>query len=88
MNAMEKVAWTELLVSLLAVVVVSCLVPWLGNGATSAFALLALVVLGAVFLRRRGAAVVVDERDRQIARTATRRGDRNRLDDAAGCVGH
>ena len=66
MNAMEKVAWTELIVSVLTVVVVTCLYPWLGNQATSTFALLALSTLGAVFLRRRGAAVVVDERDREI----------------------
>jgi hypothetical protein len=72
MNAMEKVAWTELSVSVITVAVVSCLYPWLGNAATSAFALLALVTVGAVFLRRRGTAIVVDERDRQVAATATR----------------
>ncbi|MEX2112135.1 MAG: hypothetical protein WD845_03065 [Pirellulales bacterium] len=69
---MEKVAWTELLVSVVAVATASCLYPWLGNGAASAFALMALVTLGAVFLRRRGNVIVVDERDREIASTATR----------------
>jgi cytochrome bd-type quinol oxidase subunit 2 len=72
MNAMEKVAWTELLVSVVTFAVVTCLYPWLGNQATSAFALLALSALGAVFLRRRGTAVVVDERDREIAGRAAR----------------
>jgi uncharacterized protein (TIGR03382 family) len=72
MNAMEKVAWTELLVSVVTVAIVTCLYPWLGNGATSAFALLGLVALSAVFVRRRGAAIVVDERDREIATRATR----------------
>ncbi len=72
MNAMERVAWTELLVSVFTVVVVTCSYPWLGNGASGAFALIALAAFGAVFLRRRGAAVVVDERDRQIAKAATR----------------
>jgi cytochrome bd-type quinol oxidase subunit 2 len=57
---------------LITVAVVTCLYPWLGNAATSAFALLALVTLSAVFLRQRVAAIVVDERDRQISAAATR----------------
>ncbi len=68
MSAMEKVAWTELLVAVTTLVVVTALYPWLGNGATGAFGLLAFVVGGAWFLRRRGGAVVVDERDRAIER--------------------
>lgn len=71
MNAMEKVGWTELLVSVVAVAVATLLYPWLGNRATSAFGLLALVMLSAVFLRRRGNRIVVDERDREIERRAT-----------------
>ena len=71
MNAMEKVAWTEFLVSVLAVVVVTCLYPWLGERASGAFGLLGLMVFGALFLRRHGSRVVVDERDRQIAQRAT-----------------
>ena len=74
MTAMEKAAWTELLVSVFTVAIVTSLYPWLGNRATAAFGLLGLIVLGAVFLRRRGAAVVVDERDREIANRAGRIG--------------
>lgn len=74
MNAMEKAAWTELLVSVVAVVVATALSPWLGSRATGAFALMALVVLGYVFIRPRGNRVVVDERDREIAAWASRVG--------------
>jgi hypothetical protein len=70
MNAMEKVGWTELLVSVGTLLVVAALTPWLGSAATSGFALLALIVLGGLFLRPRGEQVVVDERDREIARKA------------------
>lgn len=71
MNAMEKVAWTELLVSLAAVALVTALLPWLGSRATAGFAVLALIAVGVVFLRRRGNRIVVDERDREIERRAT-----------------
>jgi cytochrome bd-type quinol oxidase subunit 2 len=71
---MEKVAWTEFLVSVAAVAIVTCLYSWLGNSATSAFALLGLIGFSIVFLRRRGAGIVVDERDREIAKRATRIG--------------
>ena len=71
MNAMEKVAWTELVVSVAAVAVATLLFPWLGSRATSAFALLALITLSVVFVRRRGNRIVVDERDREIQRRAT-----------------
>ncbi len=74
MSAMEKVAWVELVVSVVAVAVVTALFPWLGNGALGAFGLLAFVVCGTFFLRRRGQAVVVDERDREIERRSTRIG--------------
>lgn len=70
MNAMEKVAWTNLLVSAGAVVVAALAVPWLGAGASGFFALLALIPLGALFLRQRGSQVIVDERDREIDRKA------------------
>lgn len=72
MNAMEKVAWTNLIVSAAAGLVVIASVPWLGAGATGFFALLALIPLSALFLRQRGSHVVVDERDRDIDRKATR----------------
>jgi hypothetical protein len=74
MNAMEKVAWTELIVSVAAVVVAAALIPWLGNGATSAFGLLGLLVCSLWFLRKRGPGVIVDERDREIERQATKFG--------------
>lgn len=74
MNAMEKVAWTELLVSLATVTVVTALYPWLGSGATGAFGLLGLVVCSVWFVKGNRQAVVIDERDRQIERQATRRG--------------
>jgi hypothetical protein len=68
---MEKVAWTELLVSAAALATAAALIPWLGNAASGAFALLGLLVCGIWFLRRRGPGVVVDERDREIERRAT-----------------
>lgn len=74
MNAMEKVAWTELIVSTVTLAVVALLYPWLGFGATGAFGLLGLLALGMWFLRQRGSQVVVDERDRTIERSATQLG--------------
>jgi hypothetical protein len=70
MNAMEKVAWTELVVSVVAVAVVTALIPWLGSAATSGFALMALIVFSGLFLRRRGEQIVIDERDNEIQRKA------------------
>jgi hypothetical protein len=70
MNAMEKVAWTELIVSAVAVIVVVALTPWLGTAATAGFALLGLIVFAGLFLRKRGLQVIVDERDREIAKKA------------------
>ncbi|QEG37783.1 DUF2178 domain-containing protein [Bythopirellula goksoeyrii] len=74
MNAMEKVAWTELSVSLVALVLVAFLYPWLGDGATGAFGLMGLLGFSVLFLRQRGKEVVVDERDRDIEQRATRIG--------------
>ena len=72
MNAMEKVAWTELIVSVVAVVVATLLVPWLGSRASgSGFSLLGLIALSYVFIRPRGNRIVIDERDREIAKRAT-----------------
>lgn len=70
MNAMEKVAWTNLLVSAVAIVAATAAIPWLGPRATGFFGLLALIPLGMIFLRQRGDRVVVDERDRVIDRKA------------------
>ena len=74
MTAMEKVAWTELLVSVTTIAIVTALIPWLGNGATGAFGLLGLLVCGLWFIKRRSNSVVIDERDREIERRSTRRG--------------
>lgn len=74
MNAMEKVAWTELIVSAAAVLAAAALIPWLGNTASGAFGLLGLLVCSLWFVRKRGSGVVVDERDREIERQATKFG--------------
>ena len=66
MNAMEKVAWTEVVVCALAVTAVTLLIPWFGDRATTGFVLLGLLVFSTLFLRRRNNQVVVDERDREI----------------------
>ncbi len=74
MTPMEKVAWLELLVCGIAFAIVLALYPWLGNSATGAFGLFGFLACGAWFLRKRGTRVVIDERDREIERQATRRG--------------
>ena len=74
MTAMEKVAWTELIVSLATLVIATALIPWLGNSASGAFGLLGLIVCGLWFVRGRGRTVIIDERDREIEQIATRRG--------------
>ncbi len=70
MNAMEKVAWTELVVSVAAITLAVLLLPVLGDSAAAAFAILGLLPLGMVFLRPRGNEVTVDERDRAIENRA------------------
>jgi hypothetical protein len=70
MNAMEKVAWFELTVSVVALAIVTALYPWLGNGAVGAFGILGLLGGSYWFLRRRGAGIVIDERDRAIDQKA------------------
>lgn len=74
MNAMEKVAWTELIVSAGTALLVTLCFPWLGHGALGAFGFMGFVACGMFFLRKKGTAVVIDERDREIERVATRRG--------------
>lgn len=66
MTAMERVAWTEVIVALIAMVAAVGLYPWLGSGAAGAFGLVGLAGFSVVFLRRRGSAVILDERDRAI----------------------
>ncbi|TWU48944.1 hypothetical protein Poly51_48480 [Rubripirellula tenax] len=74
MNALEKVAWTELVVSVLAIVVVLALYPWLGGAAMGGFGLLGLLGVTPIFMRKRGSQVASDERDQQIERQASWRG--------------
>lgn len=71
MNAMEKAAWAELLISLAAVAAAAALYPLMGTAATGCFGLLGLLGGTVWFARRRGRAVVVDERDQEIQRKAT-----------------
>lgn len=74
MNAGEKIAWLELVTSLAAIAAVTALYPWLGNGATGAFGLLGLLGAAALFTNKRGAAVVLDERDSVIHQRGLRLG--------------
>jgi uncharacterized membrane protein len=74
MNAMEKAAWLELVVSVGAVALVTALVPWLHERAVNGFGLLGLIVLTYFLVRPRRNRVVVDERDREIEKRATRIG--------------
>ena len=71
MNAKEKVAWTELLVSLAAAIVVLTLYPWMGQRALGGFGLLGLLGITPLFLRKRGNQVVSDERDQEIEKRSS-----------------
>ena len=71
MTAMQKVAWTELIVSVVTVAVVTALLPVLGSRAHAAFGLLGFLVGGMWFIRK---GAVIDERDREIEAEATRLG--------------
>jgi hypothetical protein len=70
MNALEKVAWMELIVSSSTLALAALLYPWLGLGATGAFGLLGLLAGAVWFVRRRGNEVIMDERDQAIARNS------------------
>lgn len=74
MAAMEKVAWTELLVSTTAIIIVLILLPVLGHQASSAFAILGAIVCSFWFIRERKKRTVVDERDLEVERQSQRRG--------------
>ena len=74
MNASEKVAWMEVVVTALSLAVVLILYPWLGYAATAGFGLLGFLGFGVVFMRQRGDEVVMDERDQQILQHATFQG--------------
>jgi hypothetical protein len=74
MSALEKAAWVELVVSVAAVALATALFPWLRDGASGSFGLLGLLGLSYFFVRPRRNQVVIDERDREIDRRATRIG--------------
>ncbi|MBI1346130.1 hypothetical protein GC163_07555 [bacterium] len=71
MSAMEKMAWSEVVISGTATLCALALLPWLGPGAAGAFGLLGLLPCGSWFLRRRGTAVITDERDHDNEKRAT-----------------
>jgi hypothetical protein len=65
---MEKLIWTEFLVTIGSALLVAFMYPWLGDAAAGGFGLMGLMVFGAFFIKRRN--VVVDERDRKIEQEA------------------
>lgn len=71
MNAMEKVAWTEVVVSTVAIVGAIAAYPWLGQASEGFFGILGFLVVGTLFLRKRGDEIVTDERDRGIEKNST-----------------
>ena len=71
MSAVEKSAWTELMVVVAAVLATAIALPYLGHLASDWFGLLAFLPLGMFFFRKRGDQVIVDERDREIQQKAT-----------------
>lgn len=74
MNAMEKAAWFQLIVVVIALLAVLILIPWLGQGAAGAFGLMGVLGFAGLFLRPRGKEVVIDERDREIEKRAMQLG--------------
>ena len=71
---MEKIAWTEFLVSSAAITLVLILLPFIGDRAACGFGLLGLVGFSVWFVRGRKQKPIIDERDREIERNATMRG--------------
>jgi hypothetical protein len=70
LSAMEKAAWTEFLVSLFTIVIVSIAYPWVGDRATAGFGFMAFVTCGMWFLRGKRKQTHVDERDQDIDRNS------------------
>ena len=66
MNAVMKVAWMELVVSVLAIMVALAMYPWAGEAALAGFAVLGILGFTPLILRQRGNRVVRDERDDEI----------------------
>ena len=72
--AMEKVAWTELLISTTTIITVLALLPLLGYEASYAFAILGAILCTFWFIRARKGKTIVDERDLAIERQSKQRG--------------
>ena len=66
MSALQKVAWVELVVSLTAISVALALYPWIGDRASGALGILGLLGACPLFMIKRQARVISDERDREI----------------------
>ena len=66
MNALHKVAWTELIVSVSALSAMAVLYPWIGNRAIGALWLLFLLWIAVFFRLERKNEITSDERDREI----------------------
>lgn len=66
MNALHKVAWLKLIVSLVAVSAAIVLYPWIGDRAAGAFGILGLLGLCPFFMIERKNKIISDERDREI----------------------
>jgi len=58
MSAVEKSAWTELMVVVVAVLATAIALPYLGHLASDWFGLLAFLPLGMFFFRKRGDQVI------------------------------
>ena len=71
MSNQERAAWTEVVIAGRAILVFVCTFPVMGNGAFGWFGLLGLLPLSMYFIRPRGTAVIVDERDQGINLKAT-----------------
>ena len=66
MNALQKIAWVEVIVSLAAIFVAIALYPWIGDQAAGAMGILGLLGICPLFMLKKKNEVVSDERDRAI----------------------
>ena len=71
MNALQKVAWVELIVSLVAVATALALYPWFGDHAAGAIWILGLLGICPLIMLQEKGEVVSDERDRAIELRST-----------------
>src|SRR5581483_7017364 len=68
MSALQKYAWFNLIVIVLALVAMLSLLPFLGKGALGGSGILGLLGFGALFFRKKPGQVLTDERDQFIHR--------------------